>query len=158
MVEGLLRSSGIVVSQNRVGRSLSRTFPFEHNLRRLNMHSLINPYPYRADYFSQKLHFDQNEKLVMYGIVHVIAVDGYSCKIVGFITIPRKNSTAIYNTLFHPILQCYGLWEQLRMDHGTEFSLIITIQEYLSVYRARHNRPSVLRSTSQQNHRAERLV
>ena len=33
---------------------------------------------------------DQNEKLVMYGAVHVVAVDGYSRKVVGFATMPRK--------------------------------------------------------------------
>jgi len=35
-----------------------------------------NPVPYHADYFGHKLHIDQNEKLVMYGVTHVTAVDG----------------------------------------------------------------------------------
>ncbi len=39
----------------------------------------------------------QNEKLVMYG---VCAVDGYSGKIVQFITMPVKNNLEIYEHLF----------------------------------------------------------
>lgn len=54
------------------------------------MHVAVNPVVYRANYFREKLHFDQNEKLVMYGVTHVLAVDGYSRKIVGFVTMPRR--------------------------------------------------------------------
>ena len=70
------------------------------------------------------MHFDQNEKLAMYGVTHVMAVDGFSRKIVGMITIPVKNSVAIYHTLMQPLLHQYGLWQQVRTDHGTEFALI----------------------------------
>ena len=73
----------------------------------------MNPVPYRASYFGEKLHFDHNEKLNMYGVVHVLAVDGYSRKIVGFIT-PRKNPIAIYGYLFRPVLSRCGIW---RTDH-----------------------------------------
>ena len=46
---------------------------------------------------------DENEKLVMYGVTHVCAKDGYSGKAVGFITMPVKNNmeidlyTQVYN-------------------------------------------------------------
>jgi hypothetical protein len=36
------------------------------------------------------VNFDQNEKLAMYGVTHVMAVDGFSRKIVGMISIPLK--------------------------------------------------------------------
>ena len=49
------------------------------------------------------MHLDQNEKLAMYGVTHVIAVDGFSRKIVGMITIPVKNPIAIYNALMKPL-------------------------------------------------------
>ncbi len=53
----------------------------------------MNPIPYfAADYFGHKLHVDQNEKLVMYGVTHVCARDGYSGKIVAFVTMPIKNT------------------------------------------------------------------
>lgn len=61
---------------------------------------LINPVPYSAKYFGEKLHIDQNEKLVLFGVTHVCAVDGYSGMIVGFATMPIKNNKVIYQELF----------------------------------------------------------
>ena len=60
----------------------------------------LNPRPYRATYFGEKLHIDQNEKLVMFGVTHVCAIDGYSGKIVGFVSMPVKNNAEIYENLF----------------------------------------------------------
>ena len=60
----------------------------------------FNPKQYKADHFGQKLHVDQNEKLVMYGAVHVCARDGYSGMIVGFCTMPVKNNITIYDNLY----------------------------------------------------------
>ena len=50
----------------------------------------MNPIPYQGDYFGHKLHVDQNEKLVFYGVVHVCATDGYSGKIVSHALMPVK--------------------------------------------------------------------
>ena len=62
--------------------------------------SSLNTVPYRADYFGQKLHIDQNEKLVIFGVTHVCAIDGYSGRIVGFASMPVKNTVEIYEHLF----------------------------------------------------------
>ena len=144
----------IHVSQRRVGESLQRVAPIQYALRRREATSLLNPLPYRANYFGEKLHLDQNEKCVMFGITHVVAVDGYSRKIVGFITIPKKNPIVIYDLLFLPLLNSHGLSDQVR---GTEFALIISAQMYLSHFRHNQSREPVLQSLSRQNHRAERI-
>lgn len=156
-LHGLLRSEGICVSQRRVGDSLGRVFPQARHQRASTMNRHINPVPYTASYFGEKLHFDQNEKLSIYGVVHVLAVDGFSRKLVGFITIPKKNPILIYRFLYRPILQKYGLWDQLRMDHGTEFTLVISVQQSMSSFRGDPSRHPVLQSMSRQNHRAERI-
>ncbi len=153
-LHGLLRSRGVHVSQQRVGQSLRRMFPLAHSQRAVTLGRRINPVPYRATYFGEKIHLDQNEKLVMFGIVHVIAIDGFSRKIVGC---SRKNAITIYNTIFRPLLLTEGIWDQVRTDHGTEFVLIGTVQEYLSCHRAQQERSAVLQSTSRQNHRVERI-
>ena len=44
----------------------------------------------------EKLHLDQNEKLVMFGVTHVAAIDGFSGKIVAFETMPIKNNLILY--------------------------------------------------------------
>jgi hypothetical protein len=59
-----------------------------------------NPIPYYAAYYGHKLHMDQNEKLAMFGCTHVIAVDGYSSRIVAHSTMPMKNNLTIYEEVF----------------------------------------------------------
>ena len=96
----LLASEGIRVSQQRVGESLHLTNPGYQHARRTGTERQINPVPYHADYFGHKVHVDQNEKLVMFGVTHICAVDGYSGKIVGFVTMPIKNNVEIYANFF----------------------------------------------------------
>ena len=38
----------------------------------------VNSVSYKADYFGHKLYVDQNEKLEIYGFIHVAAIDGHS--------------------------------------------------------------------------------
>ena len=72
---GFIRKEfGLSVGQNQVGNALATVCPRNHQQRRKGAF----PVPYRADCFSHKMHFDQNEKLVMYEVTHVIAIDGHS--------------------------------------------------------------------------------
>ena len=123
MMHGLLRSLGFCVSQSRLAVSMRRVAPIQYMARQSDTNRLINPYPYQANYFGAKIHLDQNEKCAMFGVTHILAIDGYSRKIVGFITIPKKNPILIYDLLFRPLLLAEGLWDQVRVDHGTEFTL-----------------------------------
>lgn len=52
-----------------------------------------------------KLHLDQNEKLAMFGVTHILAIDGLSKKIVSHITIPVKNNLRIYEEVYR--LVCF---------------------------------------------------
>lgn len=97
---GFLSSEGFRISQQRVGRSLQRVDPVHHSKRRNFTHRSINPIPYTAQYFGEKLHVDQNEKLIAFGVTHVCAVDGFSSKIVGFLSMPVKSNTIIYDELY----------------------------------------------------------
>lgn len=47
---------------------------------------------YKSDNFRLNLHADQNEKLGMYGVTHVIARDGYSGMIIGHKTMAIKSN------------------------------------------------------------------
>ena len=156
-MHGLLRALGIHVSQRRVGASMGRVAPRAQRGRRQQVHRHLNPPPYTALFYGDKVHFDQNEKMAMYGVTHVVAIDGFSRKIVGMITIPIKNPITIYNTLMKPLMEVEGLWQQVRIDHGTEFCLISTVQQHLAGLRCWQTRHPVLQSTSRQNHRVERI-
>jgi len=100
VMTGFLSSQGFRVSQLRVGKSLKRVDPRHHSRRRNSTHSSVNPIPYVARYFGEKLHMDQNEKLIAFGVTHVCAVDGFSGKIVGFISMPVKSNGIIYDKLY----------------------------------------------------------
>ena len=83
-----------------MGESLSWVNPTYHHARRTATVKKLNPVPYRADYFGHKLHIDQNEKLVMFGVTHICRVDGFSGKFIGFVTMLIKNSIEIYTNFF----------------------------------------------------------
>lgn len=83
-MQGLLRGNGIVVSQARIAASLRRVAPIQYRARSIDIYRMLNPSPYRAFYYGEKLHLDQNEKIGMYGVTHVVAVDRYSRKIEHF--------------------------------------------------------------------------
>ena len=97
MITGFIKQKyGMGIGQNRIGKALATVAPNYHQRRRTTTTRSINPIPYTADYFGHKLHFDQNEKLVMYGVVHVVAIDGHSHFIVARTTMPIKNNVKIY--------------------------------------------------------------
>jgi len=97
---GLLAADGYKVAEKRVGYSLMKVCPDYHRKRSMCTHVQINPIPYVANYFGEKLHIDQNEKLMMFGVTHVCAVDGHSGMVVGFVTMPVKNNVTIYQELY----------------------------------------------------------
>ena len=103
----MLAANGLRSSEQRVGESLIRVNPVYSQARRTGTARQINPCRYHADYFGHKLHIDQNEKMVMFGVTHCCAVDGFSSKIVGFITLPVKNNYTIYDNLFRYSLMLF---------------------------------------------------
>ena len=57
-----------VASKKRAGKSLQRVAPEYHERKQNDTAWQTNPIPYIANYYGHKLHIDQNEKLVMYGV------------------------------------------------------------------------------------------
>ena len=132
--------------------------PQGHSSRVSSARERRNPALYYARYFGHKLHLDQNEKLVHYGVTYVLARDGFSGKIVAGSIMPRKNSPIIYEEIYRQSLLQYGLWDQVRVDHGKEFYLTLYIHEQLRL--APRGDPEVIpyaQTTSTQNHIIERI-
>uniref|UniRef100_A0A1A8PQX8 Integrase core domain-containing protein n=1 Tax=Nothobranchius rachovii TaxID=451742 RepID=A0A1A8PQX8_9TELE len=147
---------GLHAGEGRVGRILTELHQPYHEFRREGARNL-NPVPYHAEYMGHKLHLDQNEKLVMFGVTHVLAVDGYSSKIVAHSTMPVKNNLVIYEEIYRPAVMNHGMWDQVRVDHDREFYLCLYMQEKLSQHRRNLSRPPYLQTTSTRNLRVERL-
>ena len=97
---GLLASQGVKVAENRIGKALQQINPSYQQARRSRANRRFNPILYHASRFSDKFHIDQNEKLVMYGVTHICARDGFSGKVVGFVSMPVKTNVEIYGILF----------------------------------------------------------
>ncbi|XP_056466626.1 uncharacterized protein LOC130405524 isoform X1 [Gadus chalcogrammus] len=93
----------------------------------------------------------------MFGATHALAIDGYSSKIVGYATMPVKNNLIIYGDVYRSAVLNYGLWDQVRVDHGREFYLTLFMQENLQAYRNNQDRRPYLQTKSTENHRIERI-
>ncbi|XP_056288295.1 uncharacterized protein LOC130205144 isoform X3 [Pseudoliparis swirei] len=132
MMTGSLAAAGVFASESRVGAVLRNIHPPYHKGARN-----LNPLPYHAAYVGHKIHMDQNEKIVMFGVTHVLAIDRFSSKIVGQATMPVKNNLTIYNDVYRSAVMEYGMWDQVRVDHGKEFYLTLFMQEKLASHR--HN-------------------
>jgi len=118
-----------VVSQRRVSNSLRRIAPVEFDQRTRDVFERTSPIPYCAPYFGYKVHMDQNEKIGQsFGCTHVALIDGCSRMIVGYASMPIKNPILIYEFVFRPALLEFGVWNQLRVDHGQEFVLCLFVQ------------------------------
>ena len=102
-LNGFLRSQGYVVAEQRLRRSMRRVTPVYVEHRDRNTYRQLNPRPYFAEYFGHKVHLDQNEKLIRYGVTHVAASDGYSGKILGIVSMSIKNPIMIYEKLFRSV-------------------------------------------------------
>ena len=99
-MKGFFAARGLRISQRRIGQSLKMVAPVYHYARTTRTERQTNPIPYTAEYFGHKIHIDQNEKLVMYGVALYAAVDGFSGMIVAFAVMPVKNPITIYGSLF----------------------------------------------------------
>ncbi|XP_062300510.1 uncharacterized protein LOC134005604, partial [Scomber scombrus] len=86
-----------------------------------------------------------------------LANDGFSKKIVAHSTMPIKNYLAIYEDVFRPAVLAYGMWDQVRVDHGKEFYLTLFKQELLSSYRHNQERRPYLHTSSTRNHTVEQI-
>nr|XP_023675706.1 uncharacterized protein LOC111848157 [Paramormyrops kingsleyae] len=153
---GYLSVKGIKASEGRVGKVLRSIHQPYHNARQQGARNL-NPIPYKAEYMGHKIHLDQNEKLVMFGVTHVMAVDGFSKKVVGHTTMPVKNNIVIYEDVYRPAVLSHGLWDQVRVDCGTEFYLTLFIQEKLAGHRHNRQRQPYVQTPSTRNHVIERM-
>lgn len=68
-------------------------------------------------------------------------------KLVQNASMPAKNNLAIYEEVYRPAVTHYGMWDQLRVDHGKEFYLCLYMQQ----------RQPYLQTQSTRNHTVERM-
>ena len=73
MMHGVMKAKGINVSETKIGKLLGE-INSEPQTKRQNVACCsLNPKVYSTKHFGNKIHYDQNEKLEMFGFVHVCA-------------------------------------------------------------------------------------
>ena len=97
MLKGYLRSKGVQASEHKLRSLLSRVTPQWFQARQHNAQERTNPSLNVARYFGHKLHIDQNEKLVHYGVTYVLARDRFSGKLVSGAVM---NNRTIYDEVY----------------------------------------------------------
>ena len=80
------------MSERYLRSAVRQVAPVQHNQRQQGQVDRTNPRLYHADYFREKLHLDQNEKLQMYSVTYVLTRDGYSGKITAGAVMPHKKN------------------------------------------------------------------
>ena len=157
-IRSMLGATEGAVSQRRISAVMRNIAPRALNARTRDLLIRTNPLPYYAPYFGYKAHLDQNEKNAQqFGLTHVCLIDGCSRFIAGYISIPVKNPILIYEFLFLPAVRKYGLWEQIRTDHGREFYLLHFVQHVLGPFRRETSRVPSRMTKSTDNYVAERV-
>ena len=73
MLPGELRSKGNLPAETKVGKILKEIISKAQKARQYSAGGCRNPNVYKADYFRQKIHYDESKKLEMYGLVYVCA-------------------------------------------------------------------------------------
>ena len=100
MLHGVMKAKGINVGETKIGKILGEISPEAQRKRKNVAGRSLNPKVYNAEYFDHKIHYDQNEKLGIFGVVHVCARDEFSGKIVGHATMARKSNLVIYEEIY----------------------------------------------------------
>ena len=157
MMTGLLRIKGTCVSGEKVRRALKRLDPVSHQIRRETAGRSFNPKCCNADYFGHKVHIDQNEKLKMFGVTHVMAPDGYSGMIVAFFTMSAKNNLIIYDEIYRHFAMTYGSFYNDIWIMGSS-NLVCHIQEYLRDQRRNPTIDPFKSTKSTDNNITERIL
>ena len=157
-IRELVGSTLNVVSQNRVSRELRNVAPVANEARARDLIDRTNPIPYYSPYFGYNCHLVQNEKIGQdYECTHIVMINGCSRLVAGFVSLHVKNPILIYKSVFRQDLCKYGIWEQVRTDHGRDFILVGFIQNVVSYYRLIGTSTAYKQTTSTENNVAERF-
>ena len=84
MLIGSLTSNGYSFGETQVRQALQSINSVASSQRKVKAGRSFNPRAYSVECFSHKIHYNQNEKLDIYGAVPVCARDVYSGMIFGF--------------------------------------------------------------------------
>ena len=98
-MHGVMKTKEIYVAEINMGNLFCEINPESQTKRQNVAGRSLTPKVYNAKYFGDKIHYDPNEKLEMFGVVHGCARDGFSGKIFELATMARRNHLVIYEEI-----------------------------------------------------------
>ena len=120
--ERLRGCKGINISEQKLKKIMPSISPLSHSSRQSNSHERSNPAIYSARYFGHKLHMDQNKKSIHYGVTYVMVRGmGIRVKWLELQSCHERTMKLYMQTCIRAAKAEFGLWNQLRVDHGKEF-------------------------------------
>ena len=100
MMQGVIKAKGINIGETKISTILGENNSESQTKRQSVAGRSLNPKFYNAKYFVDKIHYNQNEKMGMFGVAHVYTRDGFSVKLVGYATMAKRSILA-NDYIFH---------------------------------------------------------
>ena len=116
LVEGILSTSSLNVSRERIRKSLMRIDPINFVRRK---HQAVNRRRYFAPGPNARWHIDGNHKLFRWRFVVHAGIDGYS-RLIVFMRCSTNNKASTVANCFIDAVQQFGWPSRTRSDYGKE--------------------------------------
>ncbi|XP_052088233.1 uncharacterized protein LOC127734689 [Mytilus californianus] len=149
MVQGILKTEGIVLQRRRVAESLIRVDEAGVAIRWCRT---IRRRSYQVSGPNALWHVDGNHKLIRWGMVIHGGIDGYS-RMLTFLNLALDNKASTTFQPFANACQEFGVPSRVRTDHGREN---LDIATFMIAHRGA-DRGSIITGRSVHNQRIERL-
>lgn len=154
MIVGHIRSKQLRVQRHRIRASITRFDPGGLMERRCRIARTINRRVYSVPNPHYMWHIDGNHKLIRWGFVIHVAIDGFSrCCL--YINCSTNNTSDTVLNLFQEAIVLYNVIPtRVRSDYGVEN---VKVWEAMRNSLAEGNGPAVLLGSSVHNQRVERF-
>ena len=100
MARFIKQKCGVSVGKNKIDIALSKVTSHYHQRKKSNTARMTSPTSHAAIYFGNNLHLHQNEKLEMYDVTNMAAIDGLNRFSVAGATMLKKYNIKTYEDVY----------------------------------------------------------
>ena len=154
MLLGYFLSKGLRIQRKRIRESIIRVDPDGLDERRQLFSQRIQRRVYSVPHAHYMWHLDGNHKMIRWGLVIHVGIDGFSRRCV-YMTCNTNNKSETVLKLFEKAIEMHHVFPcRIRTDYGTENVLV---WELMTNHSQNQSGPTVLLGSSVHNERVERF-